>query len=167
MARMSSSPALRKLHTHAGDGYRSKLVFAFRLFEIDQSDMDSGLRVIELIPRNADQDAVWHSLEGSLCEHESVEDMKSLGGLQARLPHDLAKAVNRQPNKMHEYISYAYDSIQDPHSDYAVQMQTVCHHHHELFLNAVNQMSEKDRNWFSMKIFNSAECRAIALPEAD
>jgi hypothetical protein len=41
-------------------------------------DMDSALKVIELIPRNQDQDAVWHSLEGSLCEHEDVADMKTL-----------------------------------------------------------------------------------------
>ena len=167
MARTKSSPALRELGGIAGDSYRSRLVFAFRLFEIDQADMNSALRVIELIPRNADEDAIWHSLEGSLCEHESVEDMKTLGSLQARLPHDLAEAMDRQPNKMYEFISYAYESIQDPQSDYAVQMKTVCRRHHELFLNAVNQMSEKDRNWFTTKIFNSAECRAIALPEAD
>ena len=167
MARMKSSPALRKLEALAGESYRSRLVSAFRLFELDQADMNSVLGVIELIPRNADQDAIWHSMDGSLCEHESVEDMKTLGSLQARLPHDLAKAMNRQPNKMYEFVSYAYDSIQDPHSDYAVQMQTVCRRHHELFLSAVSQMSEKDRNWFTTKIFNPSDCRAIALPEAD
>jgi hypothetical protein len=56
--------------------------------------MDSTLKVIELIPRNQDQDAVWHSLEGSLCEHEDVADMKTLGRFQARLSHDLAKAID-------------------------------------------------------------------------
>jgi hypothetical protein len=91
----------------------------------------------------------------------------SLGGLQARLPHSLAKAVALYPEKMYDFVSYAYDSIQDPHSDYAVQMQTVCRHHHERFMTAVNQMPEKDRNWFAAKIFDTARCRAIALPEAD
>jgi len=123
--------------------------------------------VIELIPRNAGQDAIWHSLEGSLCEHESVEDMKTLGSLQARLPHDLAKAIAMHPDKMYEFVSYAYDSIQDPHSDYAVQMQAVCRRHHGRFVDAVNQMPEKDRNWFTTKIFDPAQCRAIALPEVD
>jgi hypothetical protein len=56
--------------------------------------MGSALKVIELIPRNQDQDAVWHSLERSLCEHEDVADMKTLGRFQARLPHDLAKAID-------------------------------------------------------------------------
>ena len=56
--------------------------------------VDSALKVIELIPRNQDQDAVWHSLEGSLCEHEDVADMKTFGRFQARLPHDLAKAID-------------------------------------------------------------------------
>ena len=45
--------------------------------ELDTTEgMDSALKVIELIPRNQDQDAVWHSLEGSLCEHEDVAVMK-------------------------------------------------------------------------------------------
>jgi hypothetical protein len=63
--------------------------------ELDTTEgMDSALKVIELIPRNQDQDAVWHSLEGSLCEHEDVAVMKTLGRFQARLPHDLAKAID-------------------------------------------------------------------------
>jgi hypothetical protein len=147
--------------------YRSRLIFSFRLFEIDQADTNSSLKVIELIPRNRDQDGVWHSLEGSLCDHESIEDMRTLGSLQARLPHDLAKAIEMHPDQMYDFVSYANDSIQDLHSDYAVQMQAVCRSHHRPFLNAVNQMPEKDRNWFTTKILNPAGCRAIALPEAD
>jgi hypothetical protein len=167
MARTKSSLVLRQLGSVADGGYRSKLIFAFRLFEIDQADTNSALKVIELIPRNPDQDAVWHSLEGSLCDHESVEDMRSLGSLQARLPHDLAKAIEMHPDKVYDFVSYAYDSIQDPHSDYAVQMQAVCRRHHGRFLNAVNQMPEKDRNWLTTMIFNPSGCHPIALPEAD
>jgi hypothetical protein len=166
MARGQSAQTLTQLGALAGDSYPARLVFAFRMFEIDPQT-DSARKVMELIPQNRDQDSVWHSLEGSLCDHESVEDMKTLGRLQARLPHDLAKAVDLYTDKMYDFVSYAYDSIQDPHSDYAVQMQTVCRHHHERFMNAVNQMPEKDRIWFATKIFDTAGCRAIALPEAD
>jgi hypothetical protein len=44
--------------------------------------------------------------------------MRVLGSLQPRLPHDLARAVDMNPDKMHDFVSYAYDSIQEPHSDY-------------------------------------------------
>jgi hypothetical protein len=167
MAHTNSSPALKRLGALVDGSYRSKLIFAFRLFEIGPAETGSALKVIELIPRNQDQDAVWHSLEGPLCDQESVEDIKALGRLEARLPHDLAKAVDMHPDKMHDFVSYAYQSIQDPESDYAVQMQPVCRHHHGQFLNAVNQMTEKDRNWFAKKIFDPGGCRALALPEAD
>src|SRR5664279_440433 len=66
--------------------------------------MDSVLKVIELIPRNQDQDAVWHSLERSLCEHEDVADMKTLGRFQARLPHDLAKAIDPECPFRHRFL---------------------------------------------------------------
>jgi hypothetical protein len=167
MASTKSLPELRKLKTLSGDGYRAGLIFAFRAFEIDQTGVDSASRVVALIPQNEDQNATWHTLNGMLCDHETVEEMKSLGKLQDRLPRDLAKAIDMDPGRMYDFVSYAYDSIQDPHSDYAVQMQAVCHRHHGRFLNAVNQMPEGDRTWFTTKIFNPAACRAIALPEAD
>jgi hypothetical protein len=166
MARTHSLQVLTQLGDIAGGSYRGELVFAVRMLEI-KHDTNSARRLIELIPRNHDEDGVWHSLEGFLCDQESVAEIKSLGGLQARLPHDLARAVDDCPDKMYEFISYAYDSIQDPHSDYAVQMQPVCRRQHGRFLKAVNQMSEKDRDWFTTKIFDPADCRAIALPEAD
>jgi hypothetical protein len=96
----------------AGDSYSARLVLAFRMFEI-QANVDSALKVIELIPRNQDQDRVWHSLDGLLSGQESVVEMKSLGKLQARLPHDLAKAIDLQPAEMYRFVSYAYDSIQN------------------------------------------------------
>jgi hypothetical protein len=166
MARTQSPQVLTQLGALAGDSYSTRLVFNFRMFEI-QADGDSALKVIELIPQDQDQDRVWHSLDGLLCGQESVAEMKSLGSLQARLPHDLAKAIDLDPAEMYRFVSYAYDSIQDPQSDYAVQMQSVCRHHHGTFLKAVGQMPEKDRNWFATKIFDPAVCRAIALPEAN
>jgi hypothetical protein len=170
LARMASTRSLlelRKLKTLSGDGYRARLIFAFRAFEIDQTGVDSASRVVALIPQNEDQNATWHTLNGMLCDHETVEEMKSLGKLQDHLPRDLAKAVDIAPDRMYDFVSYAYDSIQDPHSDYAVQMQVVCRSHHGMFLNAVNRMPENDRTWFTTKIFDPTGCRAIALPEAD
>jgi hypothetical protein len=166
IARTQSPQVLSQLGALAGDTYLAKLVFAFRMFELEPSS-DSGAGVIGLIPRNQDQERLWHSLNGLLCDQESLADVKSLGSLQDRLPHVLAKAIDANPDRMYEFVSYAYDSIQDPQSDYAVQMQMVCRHHHGRFVDAVNQMPEKDRTWFVTKIFDPAGCRAIALPEAD
>lgn len=167
MARAHSVELLSQLGASSGNDYPARLVFAFRMFEIQSTGSDSAMRVIELIPRNQDQDRMWHSLNGILCDHESIADIKSLGSLQARLPHDLAKAIDANSDKMYGFVSCAYDSIQDPQSDYALQMQTVCRHHHGSFVKAVNQMAEKDRAWFVTKVFDPAACRAIALPEAD
>lgn len=170
LARMSGAKSLlelRKLKRFIGNDYRSNLVFAFREFEIDQTGRESASRVVALIPQNEDQNVTWHSLNGMLCGQETVEEMKSLGRLQDHLPRDLAQAVDMHPDKMYDFVSYAYDSIQDPQSDYAIQMQGVCRRHHGSFVNAVHQMPEKDRTWFTTKIFDPDRCRAIALPEAD
>lgn len=166
MARAQSVQVLTQLGAIAGDSYSARLLFTFRMFEI-QPNMNSAQKVTELIPRNHNEDGAWHSLNGFLCEQESLAEIKTLASLQARLPHDLASAVDAYPDKMYLFVSYAYDSIQDPQSDYAVQMQLVCRHKHGRFVNAVNEMPVKDRDWFITKIFDPAECRAIALPEAD
>jgi hypothetical protein len=42
MARTRWSPLLKQLGTLIGGSYCSKLIFAFRVFEIDQADTDSG-----------------------------------------------------------------------------------------------------------------------------
>lgn len=170
LARMAGAKSLlelRKLKASSGNEYRSSLVFAFRAFEIDQTGLKSASRVSALIPKNEDQNATWHSLNGMLCGQETVEEIKSLGSLQDRLPRDLAQAVDIDPDKMYDFVSYAYDSVQDPHSDYAIQMRVVCRGHHVGFVKAVRRMPDKDRTWFVTKIFNPAGCRAIALPEAN
>jgi hypothetical protein len=41
-----------------------------------------------------ESDRTDSSESGSLCEHGDVADMKTLGRFQARLPHDLAKAID-------------------------------------------------------------------------
>jgi len=45
--------------------------------------------------------------------------------LKLRLPQDLAKAVLLVPEKMREYVAYAYPSCADPEGDYALQMQAI------------------------------------------
>lgn len=120
-----------------------------------------------MIPPSKEEERLWYTLDGFLCEGEPVKQVKTLSELHARMPHDLARAVLLVPEKLPNYISYAYNAVQDPHSDYAVQMQSVCRAKHNAFLDALGSLTPDDRQWFVKKIFDPNECRAIAVPEAD
>jgi hypothetical protein len=114
-----------------------------------------------------EEESIWYTLDGFLCKEEQVNDIKTLAALHARMPHDIARAVLVVPEKLRDYVSYAYDSVQDPHSDYAVQMRSACRAKHEAFVVAVDSLAPDDRQWFVKKIFDPSDCRAIAVPEAD
>ena len=167
VAAAKSTVLLTTWKQKAGSSYRAQVAFAFRFFELHPSDQRAASAVLELIPKNQEQDSVWHETGALLCQNESYEDMSVLGKFGARLAHDLTKAVSLVPAKMLDYVSYANTSSGDPHSDYAVQMQTVCRSKHREFLRAVNQLPPDARKWFLSSTFNPGECRALAFPEAD
>lgn len=167
IANSKSTPSLAKWQKKAGDSYIAHLIYSFRAFELNPKDQHVASRLLSLMPPSKEEEPFWHTLDGFLCKEERVEEIKILGALQARIPHDLARAVVLVPKKMLDYVSYAYTSIQDPHSDYAVQMRSVCRTQHKAFVGAVNSLASEDRQWFVKKIFNPDECRAIAVPEAD
>lgn len=130
-------------------------------------DKSAAVLLLNLIPVDDAQHTTWMTLGDALCSAESVADMKSLGGLGERLPHDLAKAVLLVPDKLPGYIAYASTSVQDPHSDYAVQMQTVCRAKHPEFAKAVEGLPADKRDWFVKHVLNPDGCHALALPEAE
>lgn len=167
MAASKSTPSLAKWQTKAGDSYIAHLVYSFRAFELNPTDQQVAARLLSLVPPTKEEEPLWHTLDGFLCKEERIEEIKILAKLQTRIPHDIARAVGLVPKKMLDYVSYAYTSIQDPHSDYAVQMRSVCRTQHKVFVAAVNSLASSDRQWFVKKIFNPDECRAIAVPEAD
>ena len=167
MARAKSSPALAAEKTRAGDSYRSRVVFAARLLELRPHSQIAAVRLLELIPRDDEQQTVWMTLGDGLCKDEPVADMKSLGRLSEGLPRLLAQAVLLAPERLPSYVAYAAVSVEDPHSDYAVQMQTVCRIKHAEFKTAVKKLPAEKKRWFLEHIFNPQGCRALALPEAD
>jgi hypothetical protein len=170
MARMShatSSVALTRAKLKSGKSYRAQVVFAARSFELRSTDKSAAVLLLNLIPQNDEQQTAWMTLGDSLCNAESVADMKSLGALGDRLPHDLARAVLLVPDKLPEYVAYAPTSVQDPHSDYAVQMQTVCRGKHAEFVKAVEGLPTDQRDRFVKHVLNPAGCHALALPEAE
>jgi len=167
MAASKSTSSLAKWQKRAGNSYIAHLVYSFRAFELNPTDQQVASRLLSLVPPSKEEELVWHTLDGFLCKEERIEEIKILGKFQARIPHDIARAVVLVPKKMLDYVSYAYTSIQDPHSDYAVQMRSVCRAQHKAFVGAVNNLPSDDRQWFVKKIFNPDECRAIAVPEAE
>lgn len=167
MAESKSNATLATWRKKAGDSYAARLVYSFRSFELNSNDHSAASRLLSLVPPSKEEEPFWHALDGFLCKEEKVDEIKTLADLQARIPRNIARAVILVPEKMPDYVSYAYTSIQDPHSDYAVQMRSVCRGRHKAFIVAVNSLAPDDKLWFVKKIFNPNDCRPIAVPEAD
>jgi hypothetical protein len=91
--------------------------------------------------------------------------MKALNQVGERIPHDLTKAVLLAPEKIPEYVAYSISSVQDPHSDYALQMQKVCRARHSEFVDAVAKLPPEKKDRFLKYIFDLDGCNGLALPE--
>lgn len=176
IARAQSPAALIRLKREAGNSYGVQAVFATRQFELLPTDQKSAVLLLDIIPQNREQKEVWDEMNSSQCDSETEWDLTSLAKLKYRLAHDLARAVNLVPEKMQTYVSYAYEAVQDPDDDYAVEMRGVCRRHHVAFVKAVdllgdgkegNEFSIASSSWFREHIFNPVGCKTLALPEAD
>jgi hypothetical protein len=167
MARARTSGELTTGKEKAGNSYRAQVVFAARSSELRRHDKRAALALLDIIPQGDEQHLAWMTMGDSLCDSESVADMTSLGRLGERLSRDLAKAVLLVPAKLPDYVLYAPTSVQDPHSDYAVQMEAVCRAEHREFVKAVDGLPTDKREWFVNHVFNPDGCRAVALPEAE
>jgi hypothetical protein len=167
MARANSLAVLAKAKRNAGTSYRAEVVLGARSFELQPGNRSAAIALLELVPQNDVQHVTLMTLGDSLCDSESVADMKSLGRVGDRLPHDLAQAVMLVPDRLPGYVAYAATSVHDPHSDYAVQMQTVCRAKHPEFVKAVEGLPTDQRDWFVKHVLNPDGCHALALPEAE
>lgn len=167
MARSRSSLALTQEKQKAGDSYRAQVVFASRLLELNPKDKRAAVLLLDLIPKGDAQQTIWMTFGDSLCSSESVTDMESLGRQGENLARNLARAVLLVPEKMPSYVSYALTSTLDPHSDYAVQMQTVCRVKHAEFIKAIEELPSDKKGSFVKHVLNPERCKPLALPEAD
>jgi len=167
MARTKSSTLLLTEKQKVGDSYRARVVFASRAFELRPTEQRNAILLLSIIPQNEGQHNTWMTLGDSLCSNESIADMKSLAQVGENLPHDLAKAVLLAPGKLTSYVAYAATSVQDPHSDYAIQMQAVCRVKHPEFLKAVEELPIHKRDWLVKHVLNPEGCSVLAFPEAE
>jgi hypothetical protein len=169
MARAKTVIALKAAKPKAGNSYRAQLIFAARMLEIDPQNKVAARSLLNLLPKEelGPEQAVWLSLDQlEQCPSSGVAepDLTPLFGLQSRLSRDCARAVLLIPGKMFDYVTYAQLST-NPESDYAVQMRKVCRARHAQFVDAVNELSPKDKAWFVSKIFDPHGCRTIFFPE--
>jgi hypothetical protein len=178
MARAISTTELMKSQNRAGNSYQAQVVFEARLLELNPRDKSAAKSILELLPTNEAQQLALTTFGDSICDTESVRDMGSLDRLEARLPRAFATAVLLVPAQMSAYISFAYESADDPHSDYGIQMQRVCKVNHAAFISAVKKLGDgspeneghlavPSTQWFIARIFNSKTCRTLVLPEAE
>ena len=167
MARAVSTAELAAHKLNAGESYRAQLVYAAKLLELAPQRQDAAVLLLNLIPKNEEQQHLLMTLGEHHCETEPYHDMKLLEQLEERLPRDLTRAVMMVPANIPEYVSYSVTSVQDPHSDYAVQMQKVCKAKHAEFFDAVTKLPREKRDKFLKYVFDLDGCNALTLPEAD
>jgi len=177
MARARSVAALNAQPKEAGNTYAVRLVYAVRQFELAPRDARAAGDLLNLIPTGDEEQRVLMEFDGLLCDAESLDDLKVLSALRDRIAYDFSSAVLLVPEKMDAYVVYAAEAVQDPHSDYAIQMQRVCRAHHVAFLRAVEDLGagapEKgyfataSADWFRKHILDPDHCHALAIPEAE
>ncbi len=165
MARAKSTAELKAWKQKSGDSYRAQIVYTFRFFELHPVDRRAASAVLSMIPPKKDQDTETYGFATYLCKDESDRDLTTLAELGWRRPRDMARAVLVVPDRMLDYVSYAYQSVQDPENDYAVQMKSVCRADYVDFVKAVHKLSPEDMKWFVTRIFNPVGCHPLALPE--
>jgi hypothetical protein len=167
LARAKTTDALSSRKRAAGDSYRARVVFAFRLFGLHPKDRNAATLLLDLIPKNEAESTALIALGSGLCDSEAVADMVSLNRVGDSLPREFAKAVLVVPEAMPEYISYSFTAVLDPNNDYALQMQTVCRQARPAFMKGIGTLPPDKKKWFTEHILDPTNCRALALPEAE
>jgi len=167
MARAISTAELAASREKAGESYRAQIVYAAKLIELDPQRQDAAVLLLNLIPKDDEQQQTLMTLGEHHCETETYHEMKMLSQLGERIPRDLARAVLLVPDKIPEYVAYSIVSVQDPHSDYALQMQKICRARHSEFIEAVKNLPRAKRDRFLKYVFDIDGCNALSLPEGN
>ena len=167
MTKARSTEVLSRQKRVAGDSYRARMVYAFRLFELRPQDRDAASLLLSRIPKDEEQDSVRATLSTFLCESEPLSAVKALARVGDDLPRQFARAVLTVRSAMAAYIAYSQIAVLDPHNDHTLQMQRVCRQAHPEFVRAVDLLSQGDKEWFTGHIFDPGKCRPLSLPEAE
>lgn len=104
MARARSNAVLSAENKRAGDNYRARIVFAYRLFELNPRDSSAAGGLLKLIPRDDAQQSILMTLGDSLCNSENLSDMNTLARLRDAFPTGLSRAVLLVPSRMPAFV---------------------------------------------------------------
>jgi hypothetical protein len=167
ITKAKSPDALSRVKASGKVGYRADLIHAFRAFQLEPSSRAAADHLLRLTPSNEVQQTIVMTLGDSLCDAESMLEMKALSRVRDGLSVQLAAAVLLTPQHMPLYIAYSKMAAQDPHSDYAMRMARVCHRAHDAFVDALDTLPPEDRQFIAQHVIEPATCKAIALPEAE
>src|SRR5260370_29618654 len=122
MASAKSTRALNELRKQAGESYLARLVFAYRFFHLHPKSKAAAESLLSLIPTDQSQQKVVLTLGDSLCDDESVADMKALSAVNEGFARELAAAVVLRPRFLSSYLSYSTTAPEDPPADHAAHV---------------------------------------------
>ncbi len=165
MARAPSMSALEVAKKIAGKSYRARLIFAYRSFQLRRTRAKAE-ELLSLIPGDENQQTIVMTLGDSLCDGESVKDMKTLSRVNEGVANEFTRAVILVPKFMSSYVAYSLVATQDPHSDFAVRMSKVCQQDHSAFVDALKRLPDNEQQSFSQHVMDADHCKALAVPEA-
>ncbi len=167
VARAKSAAAIKKFELLAGTSYRVRFVVAYRSFRLSPSSKPAAQRLVNQIPKNDAERTELMTLGDRLCDGEPITDMKTLSRVRDGAARELANAVLLSPDDMFQYVEYALNAVEDPHSDYAIQMKRVCVGNKVEFAKAVNNLPAEKKETFQKHVMNESTCQPLALPEAE
>jgi hypothetical protein len=173
MARLARAPSAESLQAEkkqAGNTYRARLIYAARAIELDSTDKHAATLLLDLIPKGLKDpgQVFWVDLvrlQQCKSGQVSLNDLKTLEHLQARLADDVSSAVLLVPAKMHEYIAYSFIAVLDPSSNYPEGMSRVCEADHFQFQASVEGLPASQRKQLERNILNPDSCRVLAIRE--
>ncbi len=107
MARAKTTRAVNDARKQAGESYLARLVFAYRFFHLHPKSKAAAESLLSLIPADNTQQKIVLTLGDSLCDEESVADIKVLARVNEGLAQGLAAAVLLSPRFLSSYVSYS------------------------------------------------------------
>jgi hypothetical protein len=167
MLRVKSVQALSPPNKQAGESYLARLVYSYRLFQIQPRNKGNAELLLKMIPSTQAQQVAVMTIGDMLCSGETLANMTTLSNVYAGLPHELTRAVLLAPSYLPQYVQYSTVAVLDPHSDYAVRMRDVCKKAHVEFIRAVKLLPNESQKAFSQHTLDPSNCKVIALPEAE
>ena len=132
-----------------GSEYIFRVVASARRLELNFDPQHAAAALLSTMPKDELQHLAWLTLGDMQCDEESMQDMQALAGVKDRLPHNVSRAVILHPEKMKDYVEFASSALDDPGSEYPLEMKDVCKAKHAEFTKAVNALSSEDRVRFA------------------